>query len=69
MRIYQVVVMAAGGEVLYACESEECGGDPERSSDGGGGDMSLMMYFLYASQLKDADFSNGKCALTSNVDD
>ena len=39
LRNYQDVVKAAGGEVLYACKSEECGGDPERSSDGGGGDM------------------------------
>jgi outer membrane protein OmpA-like peptidoglycan-associated protein len=31
--------------------------------------MSLMMYFVYASQLKDADFSNGKCALTPHIDD
>jgi flagellar motor protein MotB len=28
-----------------------------------------MMYFFHASQLKDADFSNGKCALTSHIDD
>lgn len=69
LRNYQDVVKAAGGEVFYACKGEECGGDPQRSSDGGGGEMSLMMYFVYASQLKDADFSNGKCALTSNIDD
>ena len=31
LRNYQDVVKAAGGEVLYACKSEECGGDPERS--------------------------------------
>lgn len=69
LRNYQDVVKAAGGEVLYTCKGEECGGAPDRSSDGGGGEMSLMMYFVYASQLKDADFSNGKCALTSSIDD
>ncbi len=69
LRNYQDVVKAAGGEVLYTCKAEDCGGAPDRSSDGGGGDMSLMMYFFHASQLKDADFSNGKCALTSNIDD
>lgn len=69
LRNYQDVVKAGGGEVLYACKGEECGGDPQRASDGGGGDMSLMMYFLHGAQLKDADFSNGKCALTSNIDD
>lgn len=69
LRNYQDVVKEAGGEILYTCKKEECGGDPERSSEGGGGEMSLMMYFVYANQLKDADFSNGKCALTSHVDD
>ena len=69
LRNYQDVVKEAGGEILYTCKKEECGGDAERSSEGGGGEMSLMMYFVYASQLKDADFSNGKCALTPSVDD
>ena len=63
LRNYQDVAKAVGGEVLFACKGEECGGDSQRSSDGGGGKMSLTMYFFYASQLKDADFSNGKCAL------
>jgi hypothetical protein len=69
LRNYQDVVKESGGEILYTCKKEECGGDPERSSEGGGGEMSLMMYFVYANQLKDADFSNGKCALTPYVDD
>ncbi|MBN8973436.1 MAG: DUF4892 domain-containing protein [Rhizobiales bacterium] len=69
LRNYQDVVKVAGGEVLFTCKSEECGGAPDRSSDGGGGDMSLMMYFFHAGQLKDKDFSNGKCALTSGLDD
>lgn len=69
LRNYQDVVKAAGGEILFTCKAEECGGAPDRSSDGGGGDMSLMMYFFHAGQLKDKDFSNGKCALTSGLDD
>lgn len=69
LRNYQDEVKAAGGEILFSCKAEECGGALNRSSDGGGGDMSLMMYFVYAGQLKDADFSNGKCALTSGIDD
>ncbi|MGB5905494.1 MAG: OmpA family protein [Xanthobacteraceae bacterium] len=69
LRNYQDVVKVAGGEVLFTCKSEGCGGAPDRSSDGGGGDMSLMMYFFHAGQLKDKDFSNGKCALTSGLDD
>lgn len=60
LRNYQDVVKAAGGEVLFTCKGEYCGGALTRSSAGGGGDMSLMMYFFYESQIKDADFSNGK---------
>jgi outer membrane protein OmpA-like peptidoglycan-associated protein len=69
LRNYQDVVKAAGGEVLYTCKGEDCGGDPGRSSAGGGGDMSLLMYFVAEAQLKDGDFSNGKCAQASGIDD
>jgi outer membrane protein OmpA-like peptidoglycan-associated protein len=69
LRNYQDVVKAGGGEVLYSCKGEDCGGDPNRSSAGGGGDMSLLMYFFAEAQLKDADFSNGKCAQASGIDD
>lgn len=69
LRNYQDVVKAAGGEVLFACKGEDCGGDPGRSSAGGGGDMSLLMYFVAEAQLKDGDFSNGKCAQASGIDD
>jgi OmpA-OmpF porin, OOP family len=69
LRNYQDVVKAAGGEVLYTCKGDDCGGDPGRSSAGGGGDMSLLMYFVAEAQLKDGDFSNGKCAQASGIDD
>lgn len=69
LRNYQDVVKSAGGEVLFSCKGDDCGGDSTRSSAGGGGDMSLMMHFVTEDQIKDADFSNGKCALTRNVDD
>lgn len=69
LRNYQDVVKAAGGEVLYQCKTDDCGGSQSRSSDGGGGDQSLMMYFFSEKDLKDADFSNGKCALASGIND
>ncbi|MCX5578124.1 OmpA family protein [Kaistia terrae] len=69
LRNYQDVVQANGGEVLFECKKEECGGDAQRAASGGGGDMSLAMLFVYDSDLKDADFSNGKCALTSGIND
>lgn len=69
LRNYQDVVKAAGGDVLFQCKTDECGGAPTRSSDGGGGDQSLMMYFFTEADLKDAAFSNGKCALASGIND
>jgi OOP family OmpA-OmpF porin len=69
LRNYQDVVKSAGGEVLFSCKGEDCGGEATRASSGGGGDMSLMMHFVTEAQIKDADFSNGKCALASGIDD
>lgn len=68
LRNYQDVVEAAKGQVLFECKKEECGG-AIRSSGGGGGDMSLMQYFFYESDVKDASYSNGACAVTSGLND
>ena len=51
LRNYQDVVKATGGEVLYQCKGDDCGGDPTRSSAGGGGDMSLLMYGVTEAQV------------------
>jgi OOP family OmpA-OmpF porin len=69
LRNYEEVLKGAGGEILFTCRAEGCGGDPSRSSSGGGGETSLMMYFVNEAALKDAAFSNGACALTSDIDD
>lgn len=69
LRNYQDVIEAAKGQVLFECKKEECGGAPDRSSSGGGGDMSLMMYFFHEGDIKDANFSNGSCALTAGIND
>lgn len=69
LRNYEDVLEKAGGEVLFRCKGEACGGSDTRSSSGGGGDMSLMMHFFSEKTLKDAAFSNGACALTSSITD
>ncbi len=69
LRNYQDDVEAAGGAILFECKQDKCGGDPQKSSSGGGGEMSLMQYFFYESQLKDESYSNGACAVTSDIDD
>lgn len=69
LRNYQDVVQQAGGEVLFECKKEECGGSVQYGSDSGGGDMSFTQYFFYASDLQMEAFSNASCAVTSNMSD
>lgn len=70
LRNYQDEVEAAGGEVLFACKGAEgCGGDASRAAYGGGGDQSFMMKLVDENDIKDASFSNGNCALTSQITD
>ena len=69
LRNYEEEIKASGGEVVFTCRGEDCGGDAARSSAGGGGATSLMMYFVTESDLKDANFSNGHCALTRAIAD
>ena len=69
LRNFQDVIEEQNGEVLFECKTEDCGGASNRSSSGGGNKMSLTMIFFYDSDLKDADFSNGKCALASSIND
>lgn len=69
LRNYEDDVKGAGGQILFTCKAAECGGEPNRSSWGGGGKSSLMMYFFDDSMIKDASYSNGYCALTSDIED
>src|SRR5713101_1399779 len=69
LRNYQQEIKSKGGKVLFECKADECGGDPTRSSEGGGGNMSLAMYLYPADRVKDEAFSNGSCALTAGIND
>ncbi|MBN9334891.1 MAG: OmpA family protein [Devosia sp.] len=69
LRNYQDEITAAGGQVEFECKRDECGGDANRAAYGGGNKMSLMQYFFYESDIKDAPHSNGACALTSHIND
>jgi outer membrane protein OmpA-like peptidoglycan-associated protein len=64
VRNYQNAVVGLGGKTLFECKSPECGGDPGRSSEGGGGDQSLPMTLWPEANIKDKHFSNGHCAQT-----
>jgi outer membrane protein OmpA-like peptidoglycan-associated protein len=69
IRNYELELKKKGGVVLYQCAREECGGAPDRSSSGGGGDMSLAMLLWPEENIKDEAFSNGNCAQTSRIND
>jgi len=69
LRNYQDALTATGGEVLWQCKGDDCGGSSSRSSSGGGGDTSLTMHFFTEKMLKDEAFSNGACAVTSSIVD
>lgn len=69
LRNYQDDIKSKGGKLLYECKGVECGGSPERSSHGGGGDMSLAMYLYPSERLIDPNGSNGHCALAERITD
>lgn len=69
LRNYQDVIEAAGGEVVYQCKTEDCGGSVQYGADTGGGDMSFTQFFFYDTDLKMESFSNASCAVTSNMTD
>jgi outer membrane protein OmpA-like peptidoglycan-associated protein len=69
VRNYQDEVESQGGRVLFECKREECGGDPGRSSDGGGGEMSLAMVLRPQELISDPPFSNGHCAQRERIED
>lgn len=69
LRNYQDEITSTGGNVLFTCRSEECGGTPERSSGGGGGEMSLAMFLYPADRVLDPFGSNGHCAQMESISD
>ncbi len=70
MENYKDEVKRLEGEILFSCEKEECGGDIHRASEGGGGDMSLIMFFENEKgvEIYNKDFSAGYCALMDRID-
>jgi OmpA-OmpF porin, OOP family len=69
LRNYQQEVTQKGGKILFECKDVQCGGSATRSSNGGGGDMSLSMFLFPAERIKDPSFSNGSCAMSESISD
>jgi outer membrane protein OmpA-like peptidoglycan-associated protein len=69
LRNYQEEIKGTGGKVLFECKSDECGGNPERTSEGGGGDSSLAMYLYPRDRITDLAQSAGRCAQEERITD
>lgn len=67
LRNYQDEIRNKGGKILFECETDACGGDPGKSSYGGGGRMSLAMYLFPREKITDPLLSNGYCATTEKI--
>jgi OOP family OmpA-OmpF porin len=67
VRNYQEEITGNGGEIIYECKESGCGGDPNRGSSGGGGDMSLSMYLRPDEKIGDVEFSPGSCAQKERI--
>jgi OmpA-OmpF porin, OOP family len=72
LRNYQDEIRRGGGKVLFECKAAECGGDPLRSSHlryGGLMHPSLSIYLYPEERVKDKEWSDGSCALKSQIVD
>jgi OmpA-OmpF porin, OOP family len=69
VRNYHDEITGQSGKILFECKAGECGGDPGRGSQGGGGDMSLAMYLYPEERLTDPHGSNGYCAVAEKIVD
>jgi OOP family OmpA-OmpF porin len=67
LRNYQDEIKSKNGTILFECQDAACGGDPGRSSGGGGGLMSLAMYLRPANRITDPLCSNAHCAQTRHI--
>ena len=69
VRNYQDEIKSKTGQILFECNGAECGGDPGKSSGGGGGRMSLAMYLYPEERITEPRHSNGYCAMTERIAD
>ena len=74
IRNYQDEILDQGGNVLYDCKREECGGDKQRGISHAGGkgsnvDGSLAMFLRPRDRLGLEDYTQGWCALTAGIMD
>lgn len=69
MRNYQDEIRGQRGQILFECKGEECGGDAEKNSQGGGGDMSLAMYLYPRERNTETPHTTGHCVMSAGIKD
>jgi outer membrane protein OmpA-like peptidoglycan-associated protein len=69
LRNYQEEIKGKGGRILFECKGEDCGGDPDKSSEGGGGDMSLAMYLYPVERITETPHTTGRCSMAERITD
>jgi outer membrane protein OmpA-like peptidoglycan-associated protein len=69
LRNYQQLIQDKGGQPLYECKAENCGGDVTSGATHGGGDQGLLNYLFPKSAVTEQSFSNAACAVDMNLAD
>jgi len=66
MRNYIDELKANGAKLLYGCQDDACGGEPN-GNDHGGGTQGLLEKLYPQNRVKDAYAGNGYCATTNDI--
>lgn len=69
LRNYQQAVQEKGGQTLYECKAETCGGDVSSGATHGGGEQGLLNYLFPKSIVSSESFSNAACAVDVELSD
>ena len=69
LRNYQQLIQEKGGQSLYECKAEACGGDVTSGATHGGGQQGLLNYLFPKSAVSEKSFSNAACAVDMNLAD
>jgi OmpA-OmpF porin, OOP family len=67
LRNYQQAVQEKGGQSLYECKAETCGGDVTSGATHGGGEQGLINYLFPKSIVSSESFSNAACAVDMHL--
>ena len=67
LRNYQDEIKGKGGNILFECKENECGGNTRYGIQTGGNDATLGQYLYPGERLTEPRWTNGWCAVTANI--